>query len=155
MRRHGLDEYMRVTPGDYTEEAGIRSAHTLLAADQRATGTVAVNDRCAIGLLDALVRAGTDVPRSMSVVGYDDTAFSRLAYINLTTVSQEPRQQAQHAVAAAIDRLDRGRTNPTSTVLRPRLVIRGTTGAVPKSPDRKASIQQRLTTIQEEAPVAS
>jgi hypothetical protein len=37
-------------------------------------------------------------------------------------------QHAHHAVAAAVGRLDGGRTTPVKTVLSPRLVIRGTTG---------------------------
>jgi DNA-binding LacI/PurR family transcriptional regulator len=134
MRRHGLDEHVRVIPGNYTEEAGIRAAHTLLTAEQRPTGIVAVNDRCAIGLLDTLVRAGVAVPGSISVAGYDDSIMARLAHVNLTTVSQEPQQQARHAIAAAVDRLDAHRTTPVHTVLPPRLVIRGTTGPAVAGP---------------------
>jgi DNA-binding LacI/PurR family transcriptional regulator len=130
MRRHGLDHHSRVVAGEYTEEAGIRVGTALLAAAQLPTGLVAANDRSAIGLLDALVRGGVDVPGSVSLVGYDDSVLSRLAHVNLTTVSQDPRRQAQNAVAAAVDRLDGGRDLPTSTVLAPTLIVRGTTGPV-------------------------
>jgi DNA-binding LacI/PurR family transcriptional regulator len=64
----------------------------------------------------------------VSVVGYDDSAWSRLAHVNLTTVNQSTRQQAEHAVAAAVERLDNGRTAHREVVLTPRLVVRGTTG---------------------------
>jgi DNA-binding LacI/PurR family transcriptional regulator len=89
---------------------------------------VAFNDRCAVGLLDALNRAGVDVPGSLSVVGYDDSPLARLAHVNLTTVSQDTRQQAEHAVAAAVERLDEGRSEPREVVLTPRLVVRRTAG---------------------------
>jgi DNA-binding LacI/PurR family transcriptional regulator len=128
MHRHGLDNHTRIITGDYTEQAGIRAAHVLLAAEQLPTGIVAVNDRCAIGLLDALLLAGVDIPESISVAGYDDSFLSRLLHLNLTSVSQEPQQQAHHAVVAAVERLDGGRATPVNTVLSPRLVIRGTTG---------------------------
>jgi DNA-binding LacI/PurR family transcriptional regulator len=62
------------------------------------------------------------------VVGYDGSALSRLAHVNLTTVNQSTPQQAEHAVAAAVDRLDNGRTAHPEVVLGPRLVVRGTTG---------------------------
>ena len=137
MRRRGLDDHAQVIPGGYTEEAGIRAAQVLLAADRLPTAVVAVNDASAIGLLDGLVRAGVDVPGTISVVGYDDSLIAQLAYVNLTTVSQEPRQQARYAVAAALERLDGGRTTSASTVLPPRLVVRGTTGPAPQ--------QERLT----------
>jgi DNA-binding LacI/PurR family transcriptional regulator len=129
MRRHGLDP--RFVPGGFTEETGARAARTLLDAGGLPTAVVAANDRSAIGLLDTLVRAGVDVPGAVSVVGYDDSVLSRMAYVNLTTVSQEPEQQAREAVAAAVERLDGSRATPRSVVLTPRLVLRGTTGPPP------------------------
>ena len=78
--------------------------------------------------LDALLRAGIDVPGRVSVVGYDDSPLSRLAHIDLTTVSQESRQLTHHAVAAVVERLDGGRTERREVVVPPRLVVRGTTG---------------------------
>lgn len=135
MRRHGLDEHTRIITGGYTEQAGIHAAQVLLADEHLPTGLVAVNDRCAIGLLDAMLRAGVDIPASVSVIGFDDSFLARLLHLNLTSVSQEPQQQARHAVAAAVERLDGGRTTPVNTVLRPRLVIRGTTGPAPDTPE--------------------
>jgi DNA-binding LacI/PurR family transcriptional regulator len=67
----------------------------------------------------------------VSVVGFDDTSLSRLAHVNLTTVSQDARRQAEHAVAAAVERLEGGRTGHREVVLAPHLVVRGTTGPPP------------------------
>jgi LacI family transcriptional regulator len=53
--------------------------------------------------------------------------LSRLTHINLTTISQQPLDQARHAVQAMVERLDGGRTTRRDVVLKPRLVIRGTT----------------------------
>jgi DNA-binding LacI/PurR family transcriptional regulator len=139
MRRNGLSEYTRVVTGDYTEEGGAVAAHALLSSGRLPDGIVAVNDRCAIGLLDAFLREGVDVPRTLSVAGYDDSVLARLAYVNLTTVSQEPQQQAHHAVVAAIERLDGGRTEASGTVLPARLVVRGTTGPVARRKPRRAA----------------
>jgi DNA-binding LacI/PurR family transcriptional regulator len=101
------------------------------ASDPRPTAVLTFNDRAAMGLLDALVRAGVDVPGAVSVVGYDDSPFSRLAHIELTTVSQNIPELTEHAVAAVIERLDGGRTEHREVVVRPRLVVRGTTGPRP------------------------
>jgi LacI family transcriptional regulator len=128
MQHHGLDEHQWIITGGYVGDAGVHAAHVLLAAERHPSGIVAVNDRCAIGLIDALLRAGVGVRRSISVVGYDDSVLSRLLHLNLTTVSQEPQQQARHAVSAVVERVDDGRTTPVNTVLSPRLVVRGTTG---------------------------
>jgi DNA-binding LacI/PurR family transcriptional regulator len=132
MRRHGLADQLRIIPGDHTEAAGAQAARRLLADGALPTAVMASNDRSALGLLDALNRAGVDVPGAVSVVGYDDSTLSRLAHVNLTTVSQDARRQAKHAVAAAVERLDEGRTANREVVLSPHLVVRGTTGVPPE-----------------------
>ncbi|HZA80935.1 MAG TPA: LacI family DNA-binding transcriptional regulator [Actinomycetes bacterium] len=131
MRGHGLADHLRVLPGDHTEAAGSRAARTLLDGEELPSAVVASNDRSAVGLLDAFTRAGVAVPGAVSVVGYDDSSLSRLAHVNLTTVSQDARRQAEHAVAAAVERLDGGRTDHREVVLTPHLVVRGTTGPPP------------------------
>jgi DNA-binding LacI/PurR family transcriptional regulator len=127
LRRHDLDG--RVVPGGYEEAAGALAARTLLAEPDLPTAVIAANDRCAIGLLDVFLRAGVRVPEDVSVIGYDDGELARLAHIDLTTVSQEVAEQARQAVAAALQRLDGSRTEPAEVVLKPHLVVRGTTAA--------------------------
>jgi len=126
MRRAGLEPL--VIPGDHTEEGGILAGRLLAAAPDRPTAVMASNDRCAVGLLDAFLRHGLPVPRDISIVGYDDSTLARLAHVDLTTVNQDAPAQARHAVAAAVTRLDEGRQRAIEVVLRPRLVVRGTTG---------------------------
>jgi DNA-binding LacI/PurR family transcriptional regulator len=129
MRDHGLEDQIRIIPGDHTEEAGQRAVPALLAGPRVPTAVLASNDRSAVGLLDALVRRGLDVPGAMSVVGYDDSTLARLAHVDLTTVSQDARTQAEQAVALAVQRLEDGRAAPREVVLTPHLVLRSTTAA--------------------------
>ncbi len=125
MRRAGLDPM--VLPGDHTEEGGVRAGRSLVAAGDLPTAVMASNDRLAVGVMDAFIRAGVDVPGAVSVVGYDDSTLARLAHIDLTSVNQDAPAQAQNAVLAAVSRLDEGRTRRTEIVLVPRLVVRGST----------------------------
>ncbi|MEU6556955.1 LacI family DNA-binding transcriptional regulator [Streptomyces sp. NPDC046915] len=127
MRRHGLDAQIRILHGDVTEEAGDKAGRHLLGDGELPTAVVTFNDRSAVGLLTAFQRAGVDVPGDVSVVGYDDDTLSRLTCFDLTTVSQNAEEQARQAVLAAVERLDRGRTEPREIVLAPSLVVRGTT----------------------------
>ncbi len=131
MRRHGLGGHLQVVPGDRGEESGARAARELCASDLPPTAVITYNDRSAVGVLDALLRSGVDVPGVVSVVGYDDSPLSRLAHIDLTTVSQDSAQLVRHAVAAVVERLDGGRTGHREVVVPPRLVVRGTTGPPP------------------------
>ncbi|EID77514.1 LacI family transcription regulator [Rhodococcus opacus RKJ300 = JCM 13270] len=131
MRRHGLD--IDVVEGDFTDSAGTVAAETLLGRSQLPTAVIAANDRSAIGLIGELRSRGVRIPEDVSVSGYDDSVLAHLAHIDLTSVNQQPREQAATAVEAVIQRLDRGRTESVATVLRPRLVARRTTGPAPES----------------------
>ena len=131
MQAHGLADHVQVVRGGDTEESGARAARTLFGAAPAPSAVLTFNDRAAMGLLDALVRAGIDVPGAVSVIGYDDSPFSRLAHVDLTTVSQNTPELSEHAVAALIERLDGGRTDHREVVVRPQLKVRGTTGPPP------------------------
>jgi DNA-binding LacI/PurR family transcriptional regulator len=134
MRRGGLADRVRIIAGDHTEEGGIRAGRSLAPPAGRPSAVVASNDRCAVGLLDALTRAGVGVPEQLSVVGYDDSSLARLVHVNLTTVNQDAAAQARHAVTAAVERLDEGRTVRREVLLHPRLVVRGSTAAPAEAP---------------------
>jgi DNA-binding LacI/PurR family transcriptional regulator len=143
MRRHRLGEHLHVMAGDHGEESGARAARALLATDLPPTAVVAYNDRSAVGVLDALLRSGVEVPGAVSVVGYDDSPLSRLAHIDLTTVSQESEQLMRHAVAAVVERLDGGREGHREVVVPPRLVVRGTSGPAPRADTRGSEAPAR------------
>ncbi|MFD2091045.1 LacI family DNA-binding transcriptional regulator [Blastococcus deserti] len=131
MRRHRLGGQVHVMAGDHGEESGARAARELLASGLPSTAVVAYNDHSAVGVLDTLSRSGVVVPEAVSVIGYDDSPLSRLAHVDLTTVSQNSHELMQHAVAAVVERLDGGRTGHREVVVPPRLVVRGTTGPPP------------------------
>ncbi|MFC5638345.1 LacI family DNA-binding transcriptional regulator [Streptomyces bullii] len=138
MRRHGLESEVRVIPGDHTEQSGIETGHLLLAERDRGlplpTAVLAGNDRCAWGLLMILTRSGVDVPRDLSVVGYDDSHLSHLMPIGLTTVRQDAALMAEHAVRFAVERLENRALEPREAVVDPKLVVRGTSGPAPEEP---------------------
>ncbi|GLZ56270.1 LacI family DNA-binding transcriptional regulator [Actinomycetospora sp. NBRC 106378] len=129
-RRRGYERAMaaaglepRVVRGGHGEAEGAAARAGLGSA----TAVTTFNDRAAVGLLDALVRAGVRVPHDVSVAGFDDSPLSRLAHVDLTTVSQDVPALVEHALDLVTTRLD-GRVGPAEVVLAPRLVVRGTTG---------------------------
>ena len=129
MRRGGLDQHVRVLPGDHTEACGAEAARRLLAEGHVPTALLASNDRSAIGFLDAITRAGVRVPEDISLVGYDDIPLAGLAHIQLTTIRQDSVGLAREAVRLAIERLEKPSLPPRSSVLEPELIVRGTTAA--------------------------
>ena len=126
MGDHGLDAQIRVVAGGYTEDEGAGAARSLLA-DGLPTAVIAANDLCAVGVLDTALRAGVRVPDDLSVVGYDDSLFTPLPGIDLTSVRQDIPKMARLAVKAVAERLERPTRRPKDVALRPKLVVRGTT----------------------------
>jgi DNA-binding LacI/PurR family transcriptional regulator len=126
IRRHALDQHARIVPGGTTEEDGAAGARALL--DDPPTAVTVFNDRSATGVLDVLSRNGLTVPDDVSVVGYDNSRLARLAHVDLTTVAQDTASMSRLAVARAIDRIEGAAIARRDVVIRPSLVVRGTTG---------------------------
>jgi DNA-binding LacI/PurR family transcriptional regulator len=124
LRTHGLEAH--VLPGGPTEEDGAAAARRLLSGPLPGAVTV-FNDRCALGLLDVLRRAGRTVPGDVSVVGYDDSRIARLSSVDLTSVAQDVEQLTTLAVGRALERLDGTPVRQRELVVPPRLVVRTTT----------------------------
>jgi LacI family transcriptional regulator len=75
-----------IEQGGYTFESGVEAALKLLAKPERPTAIFASNDEMAIGALIAAKRKGIEVPRGLSIVGFDDTPMSNQVWPPLTTV---------------------------------------------------------------------
>ncbi|MDQ0766128.1 hypothetical protein QFZ32_001222 [Streptomyces canus] len=90
-------------------------------------------------LLMPPARAGVEVPRDMSVVGYDDSHLSHPMPIGLTTVRQDAVLMAERAVRFAVERLENPQLEPHEAVWDPKLVVRGTKWATAAGSVRKVS----------------
>ncbi|WP_416403556.1 LacI family DNA-binding transcriptional regulator [Arthrobacter sp. LFS091] len=126
MTSRGLDA--RVVAGGPTEEDGLSAGREL--QQDLPTAVVAFNDRCALGVWESFRAAGLRVPDDVSVLGYDDSQFARLSYVQLSSISQDAPLLARAAVDRAVDRLE-GTTSAAHLVRTPHLVVRETTGRVP------------------------
>jgi DNA-binding LacI/PurR family transcriptional regulator len=127
MHHFGLGPHIRIAVGDFTEDGGWRGTQRLLASPSRPTAICAVNDMAAIGALNAIAEAGLEVPRDVSVVGYDNTALAALRHVSLTTVHQPRFQIGEMAMTALLRRLQRRGARSRHELLEPSLVVRHTT----------------------------
>jgi DNA-binding LacI/PurR family transcriptional regulator len=131
MGRLGLGREVRVEPGDFTEAGGRQGVRRLFATGPRPTAVFASNDLEAVGALNAIEEAGWQVPRDVSLVGYDNTALAALRHISLTTIDQPRRRIGELAMAALLRRIEHPTAHPRRQVLPPELVVRATTAPPP------------------------
>src|SRR5713226_8551981 len=122
-----LDPDLVRQSGWNTEEA-YQAAHVLLGQRRDFTALVAGSDLMAIGILRALHEHNLQVPRDISLTGFDDVVLSQYTAPPLTTVRQDTKTMGREAIqrlAALIE----GK-GATSLVVPTQLVIRGSTGPV-------------------------
>lgn len=120
-----------ILPGGLTEREGAVAASTMLSMKELPTAVFAFNDRCALGVLDVLIRSGVSVPQQISVIGFDDSPLAGLAHIDLTTVRQDSASLATAAMERLVARLDGDveGADVVDIVREPSLVVRRSTAA--------------------------
>ncbi|MCT7947546.1 LacI family DNA-binding transcriptional regulator [Shewanella septentrionalis] len=96
-----LDENY-IIEGKYSFESGVDGANKLIKLEHRPTAIVACNDEIAAGALFAARLAGLDIPVDLSIVGFEDSPFSRQTWPKLTTVHQPNAEIAQVATELLI-----------------------------------------------------
>ncbi|MBC8085808.1 MAG: LacI family DNA-binding transcriptional regulator [Phycisphaerae bacterium] len=127
MQRRGLDAFIQIIPGSYSNEGGRQGVAALVDSGVHPTAIFVANDLAALGALSALSERGLRVPDDISVVGYDNTALAAVSQINLTTVDQPRPDMGRTAVTLLLERLGGRRDAARHVLLPPKLVVRGTT----------------------------
>jgi DNA-binding LacI/PurR family transcriptional regulator len=117
--------------GDWTEATGRRVGSELLRLPERPTAIVAANDLSAVGVLAAADELGLRVPEDLSVTGYDNTVFSRLPRLSLTTIDGHIAEVGQVAGRMLTARLGGDNGTAGTRLLSPALVVRSSTGPAP------------------------
>jgi DNA-binding LacI/PurR family transcriptional regulator len=126
------DMSVRTAADSDTLDGGRLAARNLLASGEQPDAIVCVNDVMAVGVLRELRERGIRVPQDMSVTGFDNVKLSEFCYPALTTV-HIPREQIGHLVAdALLAKTDRSESQEPERVIDPELVLRDSTGVVPK-----------------------
>lgn len=105
-----------------TEEAGFQATKELLSRGVDFDAIVAASDLIAIGALRALQESGIDVPRQVSVTGFDDIPTASLANPPLTTVMQDTRRAGELLVETLLRQI--AGDPVTNSVIPTKLVVR-------------------------------
>jgi LacI family transcriptional regulator len=87
-----------IQQGYFTYRSGLEATETLLTRKNPPTATFASNDDMAAAAVSVAHRRGLDVPRDLSVVGFDDTPTATTVWPELTTVRQPIAAMAGSAI---------------------------------------------------------
>lgn len=116
--------------GPFEYETGERGLRRLMdrPADERPTAVFCGNDVIAMGVLNAAMSAGIQVPKDLSVLGFDDIPLASWEAFQLSTIGHDLNAMAASAARLLVQRLSpEGREDPIRRiVLEPQLIERGT-----------------------------
>jgi len=118
LEQRGLDAGF-VAAGDWSAASGHRAATDLLA--RGVTAIFAGNDQMALGALSAATTARLEVPRDLSIVGFDDVPEAAFYHPPLTTVRQDLAEAGRRAVALLLGESD------VAPSVQPELILRAST----------------------------
>ena len=124
-------------------ELGYPAIQQLLSGGQRFTAVVAFNDMSAIGAIRALHDLGLNVPRDVSVIGFDDIKMSAFNNPSLTTIRQPLANMGRIAAQCVLNRLNGSEPFRKQITVEPELIVRESTGVLDAT-DREFDRKKKL-----------
>jgi LacI family transcriptional regulator len=113
---------------NYTPEEGSELLGRLLEVEPKLDAVFsAAGDWVAMGVLDEARKRGLQVPRDLSLVGYDDVLQARLINPPLTTIRQSFGEIASVAFDIAMESIDGKLAQEKHILLEPELIVRAST----------------------------
>lgn len=134
-----LDEYS----GSRGMEAqtGYALGRRLLELPVPPTAVFCTNNKMLLGFVKAMRDAGVQCPRDISVVGFDDFAWTENFQPRLTTVAQPARELGRRAMHLLLERIHGNyedvQSQPENVVLKPELRIRESTARLESKTTRR------------------
>lgn len=127
LQAHGLAPAAVEDCESYSIGAGEAAMSRLLASGTPCTAVVAANDLIALGALQALQRRGVAVPQAMSLIGHNDMPLLAQISPPLTSVRIQHYEMGYRAARMLLEALQGVPGTASTLVLRPELVVRGST----------------------------
>lgn len=125
LKEHGLPVNDRlVTFGEPDESGGEQAMTELLGRGKNFTAVACYNDSMAAGAMGVLNDNGIDVPKEISLIGFDDVLISRYVRPRLTTVRYPIVTMATQAAELAMALADNQPIPETTHMFSPTLVRR-------------------------------
>ena len=137
-QRMGLDVRpsltIQIEPQESSPRVGYLHAKKLIGGKLGFTALFAYNDITALGSMRAFQEAGYEVPRDISVMGFDDITLAEFHYPSLTTVRQPLRQMGEIALQTLLEKIEGREGDGQEIAIQPELVPRESTAKAPVHP---------------------
>jgi DNA-binding LacI/PurR family transcriptional regulator len=128
--RQTLEEARAEAPsplvGDWSARAGYELGQRLMT-EPDVTAVFVANDQMALGLLRVLHETGRNVPRDVSIVGFDDVPEAAYFTPPLTTVRQDFMAMGRRSLHLLLSEIDNGTRSTTRETVPPELIVRAST----------------------------
>jgi LacI family transcriptional regulator len=122
-----------VLHGPFDFESGRAGAHELLTRPGAPSLLICANDVVALGALNAAAELGIEVPRQVSIIGFDDLPPSRWALVRLSTVAYDLEAMSREAARLIVSRVQGEAEAPARRVaFETRWIPRATVGPPPQ-----------------------
>ena len=115
-----------VLVGDWSPASGYRVG-LQLAGDLEVTAIFVANDQMALGVLRALHERGREIPREVSIVGFDDIPEAQYFTPPLTTVRQDFGEMGRSSLRLLLELIQDTGQPPQRVTIAPELVVRRST----------------------------
>jgi LacI family transcriptional regulator, galactose operon repressor len=130
LQAHGLTaDPALIVPGAFTYRSGLDAAETLLSLPTRPTAIFASNDDMAVAVIALAHKHALDVPRDLTVVGFDDTQTATAIWPQLTTVRQPISDMSSAAIDLLASHLDGDTEAGARHEIRSEIIIRDSSAA--------------------------
>jgi len=117
-----------VCHADFTMDGGYQAARQLLSLPQRPTAIFAATDMQAVGVLKVAKELDLAVPGDLALAGGDDIELAEYLEVPLTSFSQPSDEIGAHVVEILMTRIRGDRDGFKQVVLKPRLIVRKSSG---------------------------
>ncbi len=107
-------------------EDGYACVKKMIESKSGFTAIIAVNDFIALGVMKAVYDMGLEIPRDISLIGFDDIKYSSISRVPLTTVSEPDYELGRLSAERLIRKIEnpKERILPRKITIKPELIIR-------------------------------
>lgn len=132
MHQAGLEvqeQWIAYCDKEYSYSSSLRAARMMLSQNQAPTALFCIGDTIALAAVVTAQELGLQVPRDVSIVGFDDVIYTKMLHPYLTTVAQPCAELGSRAVDMLHQLITQGQLQQPEVVLPHGFIIRESTAA--------------------------